>query len=155
MSDDKNGTETANAPNNLLELKQIVIDAEKEQGAELVNRYLAQAFNDLSITALAVMTEPSKATKAITGAQRLLLISMKRMIDPDDPCHFDSINRVSAANNHLENALIGLDSEANGKYIEDAILSIAKAIKAIAVARDKLKPKQANNPALPSQRRRS
>jgi hypothetical protein len=131
---------------NILQLKQLVIEGTPSKLADLADRELTKAYNDLTNTALTVMTRPVPAMDAIYESQRCILTALKHLIDPLNPCHAKTIASASAANNHLEDALFALDSECTGKFIEDAIVSVARAVKAISVARGALKPKHEDNP---------
>lgn len=140
---------TEEETSNVLELKQIVIEGTSLKAAELANEELLLAYSDLSRKALMVMGEPTQAREAIYAAQRRILTAMQHLIDPLSPCHAKSIQSAAAANGHLESALFALDSEVTNKFIEDAIVSVAQAIKAVQTAREALKPK---NSSVPSRR---
>lgn len=62
---------------------------------------------------------------------------LKTLADPGNPYFAAVISKVSDANLHLANAQVALDPESK-KFIEDAHLSVAKAIKAVCVALEKL-----------------
>lgn len=137
---------------NVLQLKQMVFEGTPNELAELADRELMKAYNDLTNNALTVMTRPSPAIDSIHTAQGCILTALRHLIDPLNPCHAKSIASASAANNHLEQALFALDSETTTKFIEDAIVSVAQAVKAIAVARGALKPKRERETVVPPKR---
>jgi hypothetical protein len=140
---------------NVLQLKQLVLEGTPNELAELADRELLKAYNDLAHKALTVMTTPSPAMDAIHNAKRCILTGLRHLIDPLNPCHAKTIASAAVAHAHLEDALLALDSECTGKFIEDAIVSVARAVKAIAVARGALKPKHERETAsAPSRRRR-
>lgn len=117
--------------------RQIAIAGTPYDVAERAHKILNKIDRLLQAEGIRFLGEPFKATQALYVARSNLMLALREMADPNNPCFSTVIGKVAEANLNLANAQIALDPESN-KDVADAHVSVAKAIKAVSVAMEKL-----------------